>query len=153
MIPGLGTKLRRLTAELDGGVQEIYDRAGIGFRPRFYPMARLLSASGPAGIGALARSAGVSQPAATQTVNEMKRLGLVEIEPGLDRRERHVRLTSKGQEVVRELEPVWEAAHRAAAALEVELSISLGAALDGALAALDDRSFSARIDDELGDRQ
>ena len=81
--PGLGTRLRCLLADLDGAVQAEYDRRGAAFRPKYHPVVRRLLARPAESTGALAASAGVSQPAMTQTLREMTRAGLVAVAPGV----------------------------------------------------------------------
>jgi MarR family transcriptional regulator, organic hydroperoxide resistance regulator len=145
MIGGLGTRLRALIAELDGDVQSIYDDLGVEFRPRFYPIVRALLEKDMLSIGAIAQVAQVSQPAATQTINEMKKLELVASATASDARRRLVGLTPKGRDLCSKLAPVWEAAHRAAEELDCELAMPLGAVLDEALRALRNRSFRDRV--------
>ena len=149
---GLGTKLRQLIMRLDSEVQEIYDDMNVTFRPRFYPVVSLLC-SGPQSVNAIAQVVGVSQPATTQTLGEMKKLGLIKVQSGADRRTRLIHLTAKGKAVVRKLEPVWDATHRAATGLESELPAELGAIVDQTLAALDRKPFKRRIRAELGGKR
>lgn len=145
---GLGARLRQVLAALDGAVQAEYDRRGAPFRPRFHPVVRQLTGGGPASIGALAAGAGVSQPAITQTVNEMRREGLITVSAGDDRRERLVRLTARGRAVADDLQPVWSAIDAAARELEAEAG-PLGQILDAAAAALRREPFGDRITKEL----
>src|SRR5687768_11971498 len=119
MDEGLGSRLRALLAMLDGDVQAIYDEMGIPFRPRFFPITQVLLNQDFCSIGDLALRMAVSQPAATQTVNEMKRQGLLSLADSDDKRQRPVRLTAAGKELARALQPVWDATERAAAALEL----------------------------------
>jgi len=143
--PGLGTQLRRLLALLDGDVQTIYEELGFPFRPRFYPVTRLLLEVGSESVSGIARLTGVTQPAATQTIREMRALGLVRVSAGEDRRARRVSLTDKGIRLAAEMRPIWEAVERAAAALESELPAGLAPVLDAAIAALDREPFGRRI--------
>lgn len=147
-ILGLGARLRRLLAALDGAVQAEYDRRAVAFRPRFHPVVRHLMAHGPSSVGALALEAGVSQPALTQTLNEMRRAGLVLDAEGEDRREKRVSLTAAGLALAAELAPLWAAIAAAAHDLEAEAG-PLGQVLDAAAAALQREPFSARIAKEL----
>lgn len=140
--------MRRLLASLDGDVQGLYDELGVAFRPRFYPVFSLLM-DGPATVGEIAARTAVSQPAATQTLRELVRLGLVEIGRGADRRSRLAALSAAGRRLSGELAPVWEAVARAADALDNELPNSLSATLDAALAALERAPFRARIRREM----
>jgi DNA-binding MarR family transcriptional regulator len=145
MEQSLGTKLRRLLALLDGDVQAIYDEMEITFRPRFFPIVQLLLRNESCSIVELAHHLAVSQPAATQTVSEMKRLGLLTSADSADRRQRPVQLTVAGREMARRLKPVWDAADRAAANLNAELDHGLGKPIDDALAALEARRFRERV--------
>ena len=147
--PGLGTQLRHLIASLDGDVQQIYAARGEPFRPRFFPIVQSLLRHGACGVNALAQATGVTQPAATQTLAEMARLGLVALSPGRDRRERKAELTNEGRRLAERLRPVWEAVEGAAAELDAELPSPLAATLAGALAALDRTSFRERIERRL----
>ena len=142
---GLGTQLRHLLASLDGAVQDIYDRLGVEFRPRYYPVVRLLLERESAGVGAIAIATGVSQPAATQTINEMKKLGLVEQASGQDRRQHLLRLTAKGHELAGRLAKAWKAIDRAARSLDEELPCALEPVVASALAALQRQGFADRI--------
>jgi MarR family transcriptional regulator, organic hydroperoxide resistance regulator len=142
---GLGTRLRTLLALLDGDVEAIYRELNADFRPRFYPIAAFLLHKGACQIGDLAAAIGVSQPAVTQTVREMARLGLVDVEVGKDRRSRDVSLSHVGLETVRSLGPAWEAIQVAADELDDEMQVPLTAVLDEAIAALRSRRFADRI--------
>lgn len=145
-ITGVGTLLRQLLGLFDGDVQAHYASLGIDFRPRFYPIVRRLI-EGPATVNEIAVAMRATQPAATQTIGELKRLGLVASDPGDDRRERRIALTEEGHRAVEALRPSWLAIERAAAALDRELPCGLKATLEGALAALERRSFKDRIAD------
>lgn len=146
---GLGTRLRHLIMRLDGDVQYIYDELDLSFKPRFYPVVRLLLTEGPQNVNAIAEKIGVSQPAATQTLAEMKKLRLTTTKPGADRRLQMICLTAQGEALAESLEPIWNAVQRAASRLESELTLKLGVAVDEALAALDRQPFHQRVRTEL----
>jgi DNA-binding MarR family transcriptional regulator len=138
---GLGTRLRLLLAALDGELQVLYDALGEPFRPRFFPVARALRAQGSDTVGGLAASTGVSQPAMTQTLAEMRARGLVATGgPG-----RRVRLTDEGEALCARLEPVWRAVGAAADELDAELPAPLGETIAAALGRLAERPFSERV--------
>ena len=147
---GLGTKLRNLILRLDGDVQYIYDELDLKFKPRFYPIVRLLQSEGAQNVNAIAEKIGVSQPAATQTLAEMKKLRLIQTEPGADRRLQMICLTEQGEALAESLEPIWNAVHHAATRLESELSVKLAEAVDEALNALARQPFHQRVRTELG---
>src|SRR4030095_5855879 len=119
--PGLGTQLRHLIASLDGDVQQIYAALGESFRPRFFPIVQSLLRHGACGVNALAQSSGVTQPAATQTLAEMAKLGLIALSPGRARRDRKAEITDDTRRLAERLGWVWEAVEGAAAELDAEL--------------------------------
>lgn len=143
-----GTQLRHLIELLDGAVSAAYDKAGLDYRPRYTPVMRSLMAHEPATIGAIAEAAGITQPAATQTIALMIKDGLISSESGArDGRQKMIRLTPQGRALIPQLEQCWKATAKAAAALEAELPYSLNAVLASAIAALEAKSFGQRIDD------
>jgi DNA-binding MarR family transcriptional regulator len=146
---GLGTTLRRLLEALDGGVQAHYDRLGVNFRPRFYPVARLLSTEGKLSIRALATAIGVSHSAVSQTVTQMRSAKLVSSGPGVDGRERLVELTTEGRKVCKQLQGLWSAVEGAAVSLDAELPSPLHATLLEAANLLEVQDFEARITAQL----
>lgn len=147
---GLGTLLRNLLARLDGDLQSLYDEQSLSFRPRFYPVFRHLEGDGTASIGELSNAIGVTQPAMSQTIAEMRRLGLVSSAAARDPRQRLVRLTTAGEELAARMRPVWSATAQAASELESELSASLAKVAAEAIAALERDPFKDRINRRLG---
>lgn len=146
MKQGLGTQLRHLIELLDGAVQQAYVDAGLDYRPRYTPVMRALAQQQSATIGQLAELAGITQPAATQTVALMKKEGLVlVVAGGEDTRQRVVRLSSQGQEMLPRLQACWQATKRAADSLDADLAFPLSESLAQAIAALEQRPFGDRI--------
>jgi DNA-binding MarR family transcriptional regulator len=146
MKPGLGTQLRHLIELLDGAVGAAYGEAGLNFRPRYTPVMRALEVSEPLTLGELAAHAGITQPAATQTVALMLKEGLVVTQPGTeDARRKMVRLSEKGRALLPELRLCWQATKAAADSLDAQMPYPLSQALDEAIRALDDKPFGVRI--------
>lgn len=143
--PTLGTLLRRLVEQLDGAVEQSYADAGLDYRPRYTPIVRALINHGPATIRALAERSGVTHSAASQTVTQMARAGLVSLAPGEDARERIVSLTPLAESLTPSLERHWAATEAAARTLDDDLGQSLPDLLSQALQALDRQPFAERI--------
>ncbi|MEU5695293.1 MarR family transcriptional regulator [Actinosynnema sp. NPDC020468] len=142
----LGTRLRHLLDRLDGDVARTYTDLGLpGFRPRYTPVLRLVAADGPRSIRDLATTIGVTHSAISQTVNQMRREGLVHLEPGTDARHRIVHLTDQARAVLPTLETEWHATTAAARELDAELPHKLSDLVDAALHALDTRPMHDRI--------
>jgi DNA-binding MarR family transcriptional regulator len=143
---GLGTQLRHLIELLDGAVEASYTEAGLHYRPRYTPVMRALSAREPLTLGEIAAHAGITQPAATQTVTLMIKEGLLTSEAGaLDGRQKLVRLSEAGHAMLPRLRQCWQATATAAAGLDAQLPYPLSQALADAIAALEQQSFGDRI--------
>lgn len=146
---GLGTRLRALQTELDDAVEQAYRDAGLDFRPRYFPIFKMLMVREAMGIGALAESLGQTQPAVTQTVNHMRSAELVVPVEAQDRRERRIALSEKSRTVIPELERIWMAVERAVSTLDASLPSPLSDTLDASLAFVAVRPFSQLIAEEL----
>ena len=145
MKQGLGTQLRHLLDLLDGDVAQQYKEVGLDYRPRYTPIVRALKVLDAASIGQIAEAAGITQPAATQTVNLMKKDGLVDVRPGADGRQRLVALSAQGRALLPALEACWAATQAAAEGLDAQLAVPLSDILNEAILALEEKSFHARI--------
>ena len=145
MKQGLGTQLRHLIELLDGAVAAAYEEEGIDYRPRYTPVMRAL-ANGALSVGDIAAAAGITQPAATQTVALMRKHDLVDVAPSpTDARQKIVRLSKRGQALLPRLQRCWRATAAAAAGLDADLPHPLSDTLAHAIAALEQRPFGARI--------
>jgi DNA-binding MarR family transcriptional regulator len=143
--PGLGTQLRTLLELLDGELDGIYAEDGLDYRPRFTPVLRALMSESPLTVGQIAAKAGISQPAATQTLTLMLARDWVtpQADPA-DARRRLFAASAKAVASLPQLQAIWAATGGAARGLDDELSTPLSALLDEAIAALRERSFPQR---------
>jgi DNA-binding MarR family transcriptional regulator len=145
----LGTLLRHVLELLDGDVARVYRELGLtDYRPRFSPLVRALVADGPMAIRELATAVGVTHSAASQTVAQLARAGLVTLAPGEDARQRIVHLTDRARKLLPVIEAEWRATTAAQAELDAELPMPLGDLLAAIVRALDDRPFHRRIADQ-----
>ncbi|WP_406104046.1 MarR family winged helix-turn-helix transcriptional regulator [Micromonospora globbae] len=144
----VGTLLRRVLEVLDGDVAAVYAQRGLpDYRPRFSPPLRVLVADGPLPIRDLARRVGVTHSAASQTVAQMARAGLVELAPGADARQRVVHLTDRARALLPVVEAEWAATAAALRDLDDELPAPLTEVLRAVLAAVHRRPLRRRIAD------
>lgn len=142
----LGTRLRHLLDVMDGDVAAVYADLGLeGFRPRFTPIIRILAADGPRSIRDLARATGVTHSAASQTVAQMAKDGLVTLAPGADARQRIVTMTPEAERILPVLEAEWEATTAAVTTLEAELSFPLSRLVNEVFDALARQPMRERI--------
>jgi DNA-binding MarR family transcriptional regulator len=148
MDDAIGTRLRHVLELLDGAVAKFYLELGLPeYRPRFSPIVRTLVADGPLSIRELAKAVGVTHSAASQTVAQLTKGGLVTLEPGEDARQRIVHLTDKTRELLPTIEAEWQATTAALAELDAELTAPLGQILGEIVAAVTRKPFRERIAD------
>jgi MarR family transcriptional regulator, organic hydroperoxide resistance regulator len=146
MKPGLGTQLRHLVELLDGAVEAAFASEGVIARPRYTPVFRALATREPSTIGDIATAAGITQPAATQTIALMIKDGLVSARPAPnDARQRLVRLTKKGRALFPRLQACWAMTTLAAESLDRDAKFPLSEALADAIAALQTEPFEQRL--------
>ncbi|WP_239574777.1 MarR family transcriptional regulator [Actinokineospora baliensis] len=136
---------------MEADVARVYADAGLGwYRPRFSPYLRLLAADGPRSIRGLATGVGVTHSAASQTVAQLRRDGLVTLEPGADARQRIVRLTDRALDLLPFVDAEWAATAAAATELDAELPHPLSAVLAALEEALARRPLRDRIAGRAG---
>ena len=146
MKQGLGTQLRHLIELLDGAVEQSYLDAGLTYRPRYTPVMKALLQREPLTIGEIAIQAGITQPAATQTVALMVKEGLLTAAAGkLDGRQKVIKLSKNGRALLGQIQQCWQATGAAADNLDAQLPYPLSTALAQAIAALEQQPFGARI--------
>jgi len=142
----LGTRLRFLFDQLEGGVAAVYTDLGLpGFRTRYNPIVRVLTQAGPQSIRDLAAAVGITHSAVSQTVAQMAKDDLVTLAPGRDARQRIVSLTPKAESLLPLLEAEWDATTAAAQEFDAELPFPLTKLVEAALEALERRPMHERI--------
>jgi DNA-binding MarR family transcriptional regulator len=143
---GLGTALRQVLDLMDDDIASVLADLGLAeYRPRFSIYLRAVGALGPSPIRDLARATRVTHSAASQTVAQMARRGLVELRPGADGRQRIVHLTAKARAILPVVESEWDATASAAAELDAELPFPLSELVPAITAALERKPFRDRI--------
>jgi DNA-binding MarR family transcriptional regulator len=138
--------LRQVLDQMDADIAGILADLGLpDYRPRFSIYLRAVATLGPVPIRDLARATGVTHSAASQTVAEMARQGLVDLRPGSDGRQRIVHLTAQARSILPTIEAEWDATDSAAAELDAELPFPLRELVPLLAAALERRGFRDRI--------
>jgi DNA-binding MarR family transcriptional regulator len=143
---GLGTLLRQVLDQMDGDIATVLADLGLpDYKPRFSVYLRAVATLGPVPIRDLARATGVTHSAASQTVAELSRQGLVDLRPGTDGRQRIVHLTDQARAILPTIEAEWDATASAADELDAELPFPLRQLVPAVAAALDRRPFRDRM--------
>lgn len=100
--------LRKATRALT----QLYDEAlrPAGLRTTQFTLLHAIRVAGPVSVRRLAAVVVMDRTTLTRDLRPLERQGLVSIEPGEDRRERKVDLTTKGAQVITQALPLWEKA-------------------------------------------
>lgn len=105
-----GSRLKRLSEYFLSEINEVYKKENIDFDASWFPVFYLLSQHQPVSILELSETMIVSHSAASQLVTTLKKKHLVfSSKNAADGRKQEIRLTVKGEELLKRLMPVWEA--------------------------------------------
>lgn len=135
--------MRTLLELFEGEFSLIYTTAGFDYRTRFTPVLQALLDEEPLSVAQIAAKAGITQPAATQTLRLMTAQDWVtlRIDPS-DARRRLYSPSSKARDARSTLRDIWVAAKQVEHDLDAGLSSPLSALLDEAIAALHQHSLA-----------
>jgi DNA-binding MarR family transcriptional regulator len=118
-------------------VTQLYDAelAPAGVSIVHYAVMNVVTRDGELTISSLADRLATDRTTLSRTIERMRAAGLVETQPGSDRRERRLRLTDRGEAVFAEARRLWQGAEdrlvaRLGAARLAELRTLLGALED-----------------------
>jgi len=145
--------LRLLMQRIDDEIGRVYDETpdARDVRPSWVFEILRLDAQGPMTIRQLADSVGRTHSASSQKVAAMARAGLVETRVGRDGRMRQVHLTERARALVGGMRAEWRATEEVLAELEAETPYPLSQAVRDLEAALERKSFYARLHDRLAE--
>lgn len=105
-----GSRLRRLSEYFLMEVNKVYEQEGIPFDASWFPVFYVLSKQQPMPLIDIADTLEVSHSAISQLVTSLRKKGLVKTAPCPDDGRRQlVILTKKGEELLQQVQPVWEA--------------------------------------------
>src|SRR4051812_49279825 len=113
-----GSRLRRLSEYFLMEVNKVYEQSGIAFDASWFPVFYILSKQQNIPLTDIAEQLEVSHSAVSQLVTGLKKKGLIETAPCPDDGRRQlVMLTDKGETLLQEVQPVWDAISLAMTAL------------------------------------
>jgi DNA-binding MarR family transcriptional regulator len=105
-----GSRLRRLSEYFLMEVNKVYEQEGIPFDASWFPVFYVLSRQQPMPLIDIADTLEVSHSAVSQLVTSLRKKGLVKTAPCPDDGRRQlVALTKKGEELLQQVQPIWEA--------------------------------------------
>jgi len=106
----LGSRLRRISEYFLAEITRAYQNEGIEFDASWFPVFYLLSQNNSLSIKELSEQTGVTHPAASQLVTNLKQKGLLMATTSItDARKQLITLTPKGRLLLAEVLPVWDA--------------------------------------------
>jgi DNA-binding MarR family transcriptional regulator len=106
----LGSRLRRLSEAFLAEINRAYQNENIDFDASWFPVFYLLSKNSSLSIKELSDQTGVSHPAASQLITNLKNKKLVATNTCTDDGRRQlVQLTEQGQKLLEQILPVWNA--------------------------------------------
>ncbi|WP_158798064.1 MarR family winged helix-turn-helix transcriptional regulator [Pedobacter sp. L105] len=108
-ILAISTRLQRLSEQFrkDGALlYKVYD---IDFEPKWFPVIYALTKKKSLSIVELAAEIGYTHPSTISLLKELEKQKLISSKKDKkDERKRFVQLTAKGDELIAQMEPVWE---------------------------------------------
>lgn len=105
-----GSRLRRLSEYFLMEVNKVYEQAGIAFDASWFPVFYILSEQKNIPLTDIAEQLEVSHSAVSQLITGLKKKGLVKTAPCPDDGRRQlVMLSKKGEELLEQVQPIWEA--------------------------------------------
>lgn len=108
-IKAFGSRLKNVTDILIRDVTQIYREQNIAFEPRWFTMIQLLEKEGELSVTEIAQKLNQTHPAVIQVAAALENNELViSTKKEQDARKRHLRLSSKGKELISEIEPLWK---------------------------------------------
>jgi DNA-binding MarR family transcriptional regulator len=120
-----GSRLRRLSEYFLSEVNKVYEQAGIPFEASWFPVFYILGKEQPMPLIDIAAQLEVSHSAISQLVTGLKKKGLVKTAPCPDDGRRQlVMLSKKGEEMLQQIQPIWEAITQAMTELAEENKMS-----------------------------
>ena len=105
---GFGSRIKRLSDYMMRETQLIYDHYQIDFDPYLFPVYKTISNKDGVTNTELVEQLKFTQPAITQFVNKLIKKELVTQAPdAIDKRKKIIKLTAKGNEILKVLKPIW----------------------------------------------
>lgn len=101
----IASRLKRLSELLSFQVQELYDLRDRNFKPSWFVTLTTIRRAGIIDFKTLASRNNISSPAVSQSIKELEKLGLVNIETAKDKRSRLISLSPKGEQALDSIIP------------------------------------------------
>jgi DNA-binding MarR family transcriptional regulator len=108
-ILALSTRLQRLSEQLRKDGALLYKSFDIEFEPKWFPVIYTLHNKGVLSIVEIANEIGYTHPSTISLLKELEKQKLIRSKKDKeDERKRLIVLTTKGQELILKMKPVWD---------------------------------------------
>lgn len=147
-----GSRLRRLSEYFLMEVNKVYEQQGIAFDASWFPVFYLLSKQQSIPMIDISEQLEISHSAVSQMVTNLKKKGLLKTTPCKeDGRRQLVAFSKKGEELLHQIQPIWEAITNAMneLAMENKQSQQVLAAIAQIEQAVQQKPLSERIKQQL----
>ncbi|MCB2222382.1 MAG: bifunctional helix-turn-helix transcriptional regulator/GNAT family N-acetyltransferase [Bacteroidetes bacterium] len=125
-IIAIASRLKQLTEVLTKDMAKVYSELHVDFEPRWFTFVHLLKKEGKLSLTEISRKLNQTHVAANQVANALEKAKLIETSRDRnDNRKRLLTLSTKGQQLVEELEPVWKGVENAVDGLLKEAGSNL----------------------------
>ncbi|HYK45074.1 MAG TPA: MarR family winged helix-turn-helix transcriptional regulator [Parafilimonas sp.] len=109
-----GSRLKRLADTFIGDVNRIYKKHRIHFDASWFPVFYILSEKKEVSIKEISDELNVSHSAISQLVGSLQQKGLIRsLVSKTDARHRSITFTAKGEKLLQQIQPVWDALEKA----------------------------------------
>lgn len=105
----VSTRMQRLADQIRKDGLLIYKASNIDFEPKWFPVIYSLYRKSVMSVVELAAEIGYSHPSTISLLKELEKKKLIRSKKDkADERKRLLLLTEKGEELIRQMQPVWE---------------------------------------------
>ncbi len=146
---GVGTRMRRFMEQLTADSDRLYEEANLKFRVSYFYAMYAVIRYEQLTIADIAKLAGFSHSAVSQTLKRMAKDDLVEAVATSDGRQKMIRLTEYGEEVRDKLVPIWAALEQSMKDIMTESGYNLVEAIAGLEERLKKKAFYDRVQNHL----
>ncbi|RSK24700.1 bifunctional helix-turn-helix transcriptional regulator/GNAT family N-acetyltransferase [Hymenobacter metallilatus] len=142
----LGSRLRRLSELMTGQAAEVYALYHVAFEPRWFPVFYVVATEPGRHVGDIAGRIGQTHAAVSQTVKDLVKHGLVQVQRGeTDQRRSVISLTEQGAALWPALQQQTADVQQASEALLAETRYNLWLAIEEMEYALSRQSMAGRV--------
>ncbi len=105
---GIGSRLKRVSEYMMRETQLVYDTFNIDFDPYLFPSFKIIKNKNGVTNTEITNSLHISQPATTQAINKLLKKKLILFkEDKLDKRKKVILLSKKGENLIKNITPIW----------------------------------------------